>query len=180
MREDRAGGWAYSKASPPSRWDPLMSVLGGHNTENIIGNSGPYRLEIEHHSFSTTGKSCTKTGLFALATLLTVDADARTHDQHMVLPNAPHQMRSMSIHGQHPSQRDAKVQNRHNELQETADLLRSESLLGNLELYHLITMGVYRSRPTSISTIPQDEATRPSRSMTTEGLGMLAAQIPSP
>ena len=92
-----------------------MSVLGRDNPENIIGNSGPYRLEIVHNACRTMGKSCTKTGLFPLATLLTVDADARTHDQHMVLPNAPHQKRSMSIHGQHPSQRDAKVQNRHNE-----------------------------------------------------------------
>ena len=102
VREDRAGGGAYSKVSPPSRWDPLMSVLGGQNPENIIGKSGPYRLEIDHHACRTMGKSCTKTGLFSLATLLTVDADTRTHDQHMVLPNAPHQMRSMSIHGQHP------------------------------------------------------------------------------
>ena len=109
--------------------DPLMSVLGGHNPENIIGNSGPYHLEIEHHACKTMGKSCTKTGLFALATLLNVDADARTHGQHMVLPNAPHQMRSMWTHGQNPSQRDAKVQNRHRKPLETADLLRSESLL---------------------------------------------------
>ena len=132
VREDRAGGWAYSKASPPSRWDPLMSVLGGQKPENIIGNSGPYHLEIENHACRTMGKCCTKTGLFVLATLLTVDADARTHDQHMVLPNAPHQMRSMSIHGQHPSQRDAKVRNRHRKPLETGDLLRSESLLGIL------------------------------------------------
>ena len=109
-----------------------MSVLGGHNPEDIIGNTGPYRLEIEQHAWRTVEKSCTKTGLFALATLLTVDADARTHNQYMVLPNAPHQMRSMSIHGQHPSQRDTKVQNRHRKPLETADFPRSERLLGIL------------------------------------------------
>ena len=129
-----------------------MSVLGGHNPEDIIGNSGPYRLEIEHHACRTMEKSCTKTGLFALATLLTVDADARTHDQHMVLPNAPHQMRSMSIHGQHPSQRDTKVQNRHRKTLETADFPRSERLLGILNCTtssrgESIDLGQHRSPP---------------------------------
>ena len=164
VREDRAAGWAYSKASPPSRWDPLMSVLGGHNNENIIGNSGPYHLEIENHACRTMVKSCTRTGLFALPTLLTVDADARTHDQHMVLPDAPHQMRSMSIHSQHPSQRDAKVQNRHRKPLETADLLRSESLLGILNCTtssrgESIDLGQHRSPPyptTKPRSLPRD------------------------
>ena len=124
-----------------------MGVLEGFTTQSVgSSNVGAWRaeprehhwklwtvpFEIEDHACRTMGKSCTKTGLFALATLLTVDADARTHDQHMVLPNAPHQMRSMSIHGQDPSQRDAKVQNRHCKPLETADILRSESLLGIL------------------------------------------------
>ena len=36
----------------------------------------------------------------------------------------------MSTRGQNPSQQDTKVQSRHNEPLETADLLRSERLLG--------------------------------------------------
>ena len=128
-----------------------MSVFGWHNPENIIGNSGPYRLEIVHNACRTMGKSCTKTGLFVLATLLTVDADSRTHDQHMVLPNAQHQMRSMSIHGQHPSQRDAKVRNRHRKTAGDRRHSAEGESSWNLELYHLIKRGVYRSRPTSIS-----------------------------
>ena len=96
--------------------------------------------------------ACTKTGLFALATLLIVDADARTHNQYMVLPNAPGQMRSMSIHGQHPSQRDTKVQNRHRKPLETADFPRSERLLGILNCTtssrrESIDLGQHRSPP---------------------------------
>ena len=91
-----------------------------------------YHLEIDHNGCRTMGKNGPQTGLFALLTLLNVDTDARTHNQHMVIPNAPHRMRRMSIHGQDPSQEDAKVQNRHNEPLETADLLRRESILGIL------------------------------------------------
>ena len=50
----------------------------------------------------------------------------------MVLRNAPHRMRRMSIDGQDRSQQDFKVQNQHNEPRETGDLPRRESNLGIL------------------------------------------------
>ena len=139
-----------------------VGVLEGFTTQSVGSSDvGAWRAQPREHHWKlwtvpcrTIGKSCTKTGLFALATLLTVDADARTHDQHMVLPNAPHQMRSISIHGQHPPQRDAKVQNRHRKPLETADLLRSKSLLGILNCttssrWESIDLGQHRSPPYS-------------------------------
>ena len=72
--------------------------------------------------------------LFPDGSLTVHDAleDGRTHNQYMVLRNAPHRMRRMSIDGQDRSQQDFKVQNQHNEPRETGDLLRRESILGIL------------------------------------------------
>ena len=94
-------------------WDPLMSLLGRNNLGSMFVNFEPYHLELVDCACRTVGMNGTKTVLFALPTFLNVDPDARTHNHLMVLPHVPHRMRSMSIHSQHPSQQDAKVQNRH-------------------------------------------------------------------